>query len=240
MPLDDRDARRYIENRIIRVKPCSAMAIVDIDFEWPVAVGGYEVHDYGPRSDEPTLLTADLSGLHLDPKSSELERRRPLADEPYLFLLFADTAQHADGAREFASRFGLLLGTLRNPAGGEAVWLWLRHIQRFRLLVDIWQSGNPAELLWQVDPDDLRPASIAGGLSWREGRPRLALRPNSLLSAMRLQFFQAVAELKEIKACDGCGKWFERGPGKARRAKSRFCSDQCRFDFHNARKGIAS
>ena len=104
MPLDDRDARRYIENRIIRVKPCSAMAIVDIDFEWPVAVGGYEVHDYGPRSDEPTLLTADLSGLHLDPKSSELERRRPLADEPYLFLLFADTAQHADGAREFASR----------------------------------------------------------------------------------------------------------------------------------------
>ena len=171
MPLDDRDARRYIENRIIRVKPCSAMAIVDIDFEWPVAVGGYEVHDYGPRSDEPTLLTADLSGLHLDPKSSELERRRPLADEPYLFLLFADTAQHADGAREFASRFGLLLGTLRNPAGGEAVWLWLRHIQRFRLLVDIWQSGNPAELLWQVDPDDLRPASIAGGLFLARGAP---------------------------------------------------------------------
>jgi hypothetical protein len=210
------------------------MAIIDIDFAWPVAENGYRVRDYGPPSNEPTILTAPRHGVWLEPVGANRRLQEPLAFHPALFLDFAGLPETPAACCEFASSFGLLLG-LRDLAGeGEAVETWFHHIRRFRHLVELWRSVTPSHLRWQSE--DLLPATIAGRLVWCDQGPVFSLQPNTLLSALRAQFYTAVAELKEITACEQCGRWFERGPGKPRRGKSRFCSDRCRSDYHNLRK----
>jgi hypothetical protein len=236
------------------------MATIDVDFEWPVAVGGYEVCDYGARPGPPTLLApssalikiaalaaggiaaseppSDLVrvgpwGTHLVPCGATLRWHQPLAFHPFLFMQFATLDQRAAACAEFASNFGLLL---TRGEGTEDVEIWFHHIGRFRRLVDLWQSGPPVAVLTRSEPDDLREAAIGAKLVWRDGRPGLSMTPDTLISALRLQFMQAIADMREIKSCDQCGRWFERGPGKDRRGKSRFCSDACRFGFHNERR----
>jgi hypothetical protein len=56
---------------------------------------------------------------------------------------------------------------------------------------------------------------------------RVVLSPPNLLSAMWLQFAQAVTSEFELYPCDACGQYFQRGPG-GRRADSATCSDACR------------
>ena len=215
------------------------MTIIHIDFAWPVAESGYLVRDYGPPNSEPTILIKPRSGLWLEPISANQRWHEPLAFAPALFLDFAALAETPAAVCEFASSFGLLLGLNDRTGAGEDIGTWFHHIRRFRRLIDIWQSATPTRLRWQTE--DLLPAAIAGRLVWRDQGPVFSLQPNTLLSALRSQFYAAVAELKEIAACDQCGRWFERGPGKARRSKSRFCSDRCRSDYHNLhkRKGAA-
>jgi hypothetical protein len=210
------------------------MAIIDIDFAWPVAESGYQVRDYGSPTYEPTILTAPRSGVWLEPIGPNRRWQEPLSFHPALFLDFAALAETPAACCDFASSFGLLLGLGDRTGEGENVEDWFHHIRRFRRLVDIWQSATPTRLRWQTE--DLLPAVMAGRLVWRDQGPVFSLQPNTLLSALRAQFYTAVAVLKEIAACDQCGRWFERGPGKARRSKSRFCSDRCRSDYHNLHK----
>ena len=56
---------------------------------------------------------------------------------------------------------------------------------------------------------------------------RLIFKPSSLLAAMWLQFAQAVTGEYQLKRCEGCGKYFQAGPG-GRRADASTCSDTCR------------
>jgi hypothetical protein len=58
-------------------------------------------------------------------------------------------------------------------------------------------------------------------------RQRIIFTPPNLLAAMWLQFAQAVTGEFQLMVCEGCGKYFQVGPG-GRRADSTTCSDACR------------
>jgi hypothetical protein len=65
-------------------------------------------------------------------------------------------------------------------------------------------------------------------LSWTpDYHQRIVFQPPNLLTAMWLQFAQAVTGEFQLKICEGCGKYFQVGPG-GRRADATTCSDACR------------
>jgi hypothetical protein len=64
---------------------------------------------------------------------------------------------------------------------------------------------------------------------------RIVFQPPNLLAAMWLQFAQAVTEEFLLKECEGCGKYFQVGPG-GRRADATTCGDACRQLKHRRTK----
>ena len=65
-------------------------------------------------------------------------------------------------------------------------------------------------------------------LAWTpDNHQRVIFRPSNLLAALWLQFAQAVTGEFQLKTCEGCGKYFQVGPG-GKRADATTCSDACR------------
>ena len=228
---------------------------MDIDFTWPVPTEGFWV-DQRPADDggSPRIV--------LEPRG-ENRWQSPLSGRPALFRQFAALDEETPQAvADFASRYGWLfpprlaavfpmelpglqesyrnLASIEHPGDGvEDLAAWRREIRRVRRLVaeldEATVKGERLRPPWK----DLRSPGLVAELVDRGGLPAIELRPDCLISALDLLFYRVIVGLSEIRACDQCGTWFECGPGKGRRGKSRFCSDKCRFDFHNARKGTA-
>jgi hypothetical protein len=71
------------------------------------------------------------------------------------------------------------------------------------------------------------------------GRPGvLWYSPDSLLSAMYLQFGAAVAGNKEHRSCKQCGRWFELVPQD--RGRTVFGSDKCKVQEYRGRQQRAA
>ncbi len=66
---------------------------------------------------------------------------------------------------------------------------------------------------------------------------RLHIQPSSTRAALIYHAAQMVALGTTSRTCNKCGKPFleggERDPRNKKRAGSRFCSDKCRYEFHN-------
>ncbi|HVR57319.1 MAG TPA: hypothetical protein VMT72_10895 [Pseudolabrys sp.] len=66
---------------------------------------------------------------------------------------------------------------------------------------------------------------------------RLHIQPSSTRAALIYHAAQMVAQGTTSRTCNKCGKPFleggERDPRNKKRAGSRFCSDKCRYEFHN-------
>ena len=222
------------------------MPVLDLSFEWPVDDAGYQLvmpkvaPKVAPKKRQrsgrgPVALPVStvLSELDLNPwikrRDGPLRMTRPL-DHKTLFVDFARLDGSEDSCIEFASRFGYL-GMLGQDVGtdGEPIVLWRHRIDEMRRLVEAWQA-NPAGFV----PDrEMRISLLEASLVPLDGRAVLRIRPQSLLSAITLQFAQAVSTGLDIRNCDHCGKLFEIGGG-GRTRKARFCSDRCRTDYHVA------
>ena len=84
-------------------------------------------------------------------------------------------------------------------------------------------------------------------LSRRPGQPiSMHVRPENTLDALLYIAAGMIAQGTTSQTCDKCGKPFleggERDPRNKKRAGSRFCSDKCRYEYHNEarRKAKAS
>jgi hypothetical protein len=65
-------------------------------------------------------------------------------------------------------------------------------------------------------------------LAWTpDYHQRIIFQPSNLLAAMWMQFAQAVTGEFQLKRCEGCGIYFQVGPG-GRRADATTCGDKCR------------
>lgn len=65
----------------------------------------------------------------------------------------------------------------------------------------------------------------------------LHVQPSSTRAALVYHAAQMVAQETTSQTCEKCGKLFleggERDPRNKKRAGSRFCSDKCRYEYHN-------
>jgi hypothetical protein len=230
---------------------------LEIVFTWPVPSRGFEVEQRIAPTDESPLIV-------LEPRGGGLGERwqSPLSGRPALFREFAALDETPQAAADFGSRYGWLfpyrlhdvapldlpglpefylnVAVVEHPDDGiEYFEQWCREIRRMRRLVAELDEATAKGHRCRPNYKDLRLPGLIAQLVDHGGAPAIELKPDCLISALDLQFYRVVVGLSEIRACDACGTWFECGPGKGRRGKSRFCSDKCRFNFHNARKGMA-
>jgi hypothetical protein len=75
-------------------------------------------------------------------------------------------------------------------------------------------------------------------LSNRSGQPiSMQIRPDSTNDTLLYIAASMVARGTAVQTCNKCGKPFleggERDPRNKKRAGSRFCSDKCRYEYHN-------
>ena len=69
-----------------------------------------------------------------------------------------------------------------------------------------------------------------------QGPPFLSIVPESLDSALWLQFAQAVSSNTQLRRCAVCPTWFSYGTGTGRRKSAHYCSDKCRKAAHRRQK----
>jgi hypothetical protein len=158
----------------------------------------------------------------------------PLKHFPELYARFANLGDDPREWLDFAGNFGRLSWSDRDD-----FYEWRSGITTMRSFASPWKSSakDLAALLWR-NPEwrltrletRLRPAT-------RSGPIRLVMTPESLHSALRLQFGLAVASGRSIGSCERCGRWFETGAGSERKLGAKYCSTACRVTFNNAKKG---
>jgi hypothetical protein len=72
----------------------------------------------------------------------------------------------------------------------------------------------------------------------KEGGRKLAIRPNNLFEALPLYAAHMIATGTTFHTCEHCkAPFLGGGAGRGRnrkRADARFCSDACRWGYHNA------
>jgi hypothetical protein len=111
-------------------------------------------------------------------------------------------------------------------------------------------KGETPEILARFVPGDvLEPAKFAlqrivnkalkGAVSpqllFDDGELGFFEAPDSLRSAMWLQFAQAVGGHKKIIKCERCDTWFQVAPGVGRYGK-KYCTDACRAAAHRKKR----
>jgi hypothetical protein len=108
------------------------------------------------------------------------------------------------------------------------------------------EVGDPVLPAWvclQQDVDEHlhhTSAETPAGMGWdaARGRPALRLVAFNLLSAVWLQFAEAVANDRTYGRCRECGRWFEVAPDAARTHR-RYCSNACRSKAYRERQDRA-
>ena len=186
-------------------------------------------------------------------------RYRPLDDHPALFMEFAQLSQSfADfptsmGVKEFVDKYGLVFPTLPNVKEFVDKYGLLKSSQKPSRVGDVvWESMcmNDAVYWWEKgrETGDLTQCikewnkvrmtsiDIRFGKAWDAAHPALFIVPKDLLSAMWLQFAQAVSAMTNLRRCNWCPTWFAYGTGTGRRKSAHFCSDRCRKAAHRHQK----
>jgi hypothetical protein len=135
-----------------------------------------------------------------------------------------------------ARRIGLLQSNLNPDApesGWESMWDW------FFLAQDIQGafSGRLGGLLIEWEHPV---ANLSVYLSYKSGRPSsMNVRPASTSAALRYHAAQMAVSGTKAQTCKSCEAPFLIGGPRARgkkKAGTRFCSEQCRWDYNNARR----
>jgi len=205
------------------------MAAINIDFPWSRG-RTYKVI-------EPTLQSSDFAARIDEPHIQQTGRteplERPLLHNPHLYLDFAQLDGSSESCRRFAEKWGLLR-THAEVGAHEPLSYWCDQIRTMHESVEGLRRAIEEQLLPPLGAFITDEIELFVVLDKLDGRPALSFKPRSLVKAMRIQLAQSIASGKSIEVCQNCNRWFEvggRGPG-TKRAKTKFCSDKCRNDFH--------
>ena len=160
----------------------------------------------------------------------------PIKAAPSLYLEFANTPCSTEGVLEFVSEYGLL----ETKKGFETVDVWCAHIKRMHSAISKWEKvrkDSPAAFAKIYKR--LCPCSDKGmSLSLQVGPSstlKQFLEPESLLSAIWVQFAGAIEGATSFSPCQECSVWIDTVPGSNRPDKI-YCSDACRMRAYRKRK----
>jgi hypothetical protein len=111
----------------------------------------------------------------------------------------------------------------------ESLETWIDLVGWMQRIFDIREHKNDFDI-------PVGPLSVF--LSGRPSQPiSIRIRPGDTHDALLYVAAGMIAQGTTAQECDNCGKPFLEGGGRGgrgkKRAGSRFCSDQCRYEFHN-------
>ena len=202
-------------------------------FEWEKDVDGYRIEELEPEDaagkegKTPHLVSIGRAAL----------RYRPLDEHPGMFMEFGYELQNIESAKTFSEKYGLLESTDRPMS----LSYWRHECGRMRGLIEAWKGG--VESVGDLRPVirlfnhlKLAPLSVMFEQAWDSLHPALYIVPNNLLSALWLQFAQAVSSNTEFRKCLHCPAWFTYGSGTGRRKTAFYCSARCRRAAHRSKE----
>ena len=198
----------------------------------------------------------EVGHQYLIPKSDSVLKFHPLEGNSGAFMEFADCCDSTSEILRFVAKYGLL----EKGIAGYRLWFEALKLdainnstKNMRHAIQDWerakQENDFEDLIplfnWAEDEygevhgdDGLSNASANIRLrhrSDRSGPPLLSVVPESLNSALWLQFGQAVSANTQLQRCATCPTWFSYGTGTGRRKSAHYCSDRCRkAAFRNA------
>ena len=194
-----------------------------VQFDWLVAANGYAI-----KPEKSTHVT-------LVPTSGPQLRTRPFHKYPGLFKQFAAMPASAEGAVQFADKFGLLQG----GDHGNELAIWLQNRTDFAELTAIKSSDNatllsaPARIALERVNCILR-SGITVEISEAGG---VVVKPRDLLAAMAFQLGMWLGTDNErFGQCVECGATWIYGPGTGHRVNRRYCSTNCQDAARYRRK----
>jgi hypothetical protein len=224
------------------------MALLFIDFEWWKDAKGYHLADpepatpIGSRTDPtygfgigPSLLESVGKPQRVVPNGGKRIACRPLEKFDKLFRAFA-SIKSADDLLQFIKQFGPLTEAGLLPDRGENVPFVLEHAESFRKWLDANHRSRKDLAAW-IGQEGKKFANLEASLTTdASGEVHLRVLPRSLLGALWLQLAHTLAGGTKIRSCVHCGKWFDAGPGTARRLDAKFCSDDHRVLYNSLKR----
>jgi hypothetical protein len=151
-----------------------------------------------------------------------------------LYVRFANL----DGSEESIVNFARVYGLLRLRSRDEAEPLdgWKKEIRNMKLLMSLLQlqaDGDAPGGITLLGSARKAPVTLTSiDVILEPGspgeRPKLCLKPKTLLEAMHLQLGRVLTTEGSLQSCRNCGDWFERGTIKGRRSIAIFCSAKCK------------
>jgi hypothetical protein len=238
------------------------VAQLHIDFSWHRDQTGYRLLAAEPSKPEPRNVLAALQrgeitfppslfdgfdrGGHDLGKPQRIVRcggdliaYRPLTEFDGLFRQFTNLATTPAGVLEFIEKFGpLTLGGLDEKMG-EDVQTIIKHARNMHQILDIYSCGDKSALVRMMGPSGIgmgariETALIVDPVT---KTPKLQLTVRDLLTALWIQFGQAISSGATIRQCQLCSDLFEVGPGTGRRLDAKFCSDEHRVVFNSVKR----
>ncbi|MGI9413293.1 MAG: hypothetical protein ACR2PM_06475 [Hyphomicrobiales bacterium] len=149
---------------------------------------------------------------HIDPQSIGGDR---------MFLEFANMKLKPETAVAFANKYGLMLD--RNEPG-ERFQTYLTLMESMDLVIKLWNMRKYLEIQKVFSGFGLGMTGVEFTLVPGSEKPRLVIKPNSLIELLYLQCAQTIAD-KEAHSCVVCGQIFVTNINM--RAAPCTCSDTC-------------
>jgi hypothetical protein len=206
-----------------------------IRLEWHRDAKGYRIKAAEPPGPLHSGTITESSG---EPErivrvGGEEVRCEPMKNDR-LFVAFAHLKTSAD-VLSFIKQSGPLTTAGLRTELGESVDRVLEHASHMKhLLVGSqrsnrhWTYTNPTGLLGNVKVSLVLDDSLK--------RSRLQYDAPDLLTALWLQFGQAITKGTKSPACRHCGVLFEVGPGTGRRGDSQFCSNLHKREYFSLQR----
>jgi len=240
------------------------MSDFEIDFEWPVAskyefrpatadeVSWFRSRGYDPRGSMhdperalfPNITEADLPLYfgHVVP-IGRATYRRPKRGAMELSVKALVECKETP-FQKVAMTVVRALGTLNNeydeilPEDRRSDQLcdWYEIAHRLRLMFGGKRFDDEGEYTWPDDPETRQVGELGVLLVPDKNKnPVLAIRPDSLYSALRFTAARMKATGTTSSVCSHCNSPFLSGGirFRAKRGDARFCSSACRWKWHN-------
>jgi hypothetical protein len=207
----------------------------ELDLEWPVATEYVVRAATRPRGDRAIYVG----------KNAAYTLRKPLEENPKLYLEFANLDGSESACLKFAHSYGAISDLrypLQDPGTLDSLSQWRGHIQNIRDIIKLCELGRarPSEAFRLFGKRDKLLGGLQAYVSMESPRfpPTLKIRCEDLVPGIELQAVQSILGGRTTVQCIECPRWFEIGAG-ARRSQSKFCSTRCKDKHHNRLKAEA-
>ncbi len=157
-----------------------------------------------------------------------------------LYLEFAQLDATPEACLAFAEKYGLLC----KPAGvtyrpSEELSFWRSEIKRMLLNI-----GSLPNVIVRADFSSRMVYAKVGKMDVLlvpgpgvDAPPVMVIEPCDLLQAMNLEMAHFISGGGRLIPCRNCGLIFQAGRAGGKRSIAQFHSDECKYAFHNSKRG---